>query len=132
MAEYSRPFPGSSQYELSFNDGTTAERIELNNASLNRIAGIVDNSVTQFQATVGAGFDAAFQVSKKALAYRAADFAGCLNGGTVSTGATGTVPTVTNLRIGRFVSANHLNGWISRIVYYPTRLSNATLQALTA
>ena len=131
LAEYSRPFPVQGQYELSFNDGTTAERIEMNNG-VNRLVGVLDNTVLQFQAIVGAGLDAAFQVSKKALAYRAADFAGCLNGDTVSTGATGTVPTVTNLRIGRFVSANHANGWIRRIAYYPTRLPNATLQGLTA
>jgi hypothetical protein len=132
LAEYSRPFPSSNQWELSFNDGTNAEGLNLNNAGSNRIVNVTDNSVLQFQATVGAGFDAAFQVSKKALAYRAADFAGCLNGGTVSTGATGTLPTVTSLRIGRFVSINHANGWIKRIAYYPTRLPNATLQGLTA
>jgi hypothetical protein len=104
----------------------------MNNANLNRVVTVVDNSVVQFAATVGAGFDTAFQVSKKALAYRAADFAGCLNGGTVSTGATGTVPTVNSLRIGRYVSANHANGWIRRIAYYPTRLPDTTLQGLTA
>ncbi len=132
LAEYSRPFPAQGQYELSFNDGTNAEALSLNNASANRIVSVSDNGVSQFQTTVGAGFDAAFQVSKKALAYRAADFAGCLNGGTVSTGATGTVPTVTSLRIGRFVSLNHANGWIRRIAYYPTRLPDTTLQGLTA
>jgi hypothetical protein len=132
LAEYSRPFPASGQHELSFNDGTIAEALSLNNASVSRIVNVSDNSVTQFLATVGAGFDAAFQVSKKALAYRAADFAGCLNGGTVSTGATGAIPTVTSLRIGRYVNTFHANGWIRRIAYYPTRLPNATLQGLTA
>jgi hypothetical protein len=132
IAEYSRPFLGANQYELSFNDGTTNEAFSLHNAGSNRVVTVVDNTVVQFQPVVGAGFDTPLAVSKKALAYRAADFAGCLNGGTVSSGATGTLPTVTVLRIGRYVSASFHFGWISRLTYYPTRLSNATLQALTA
>jgi hypothetical protein len=132
LAEYSRPFPANGQYELSFNDGTTAEELSLYNSAANRSVLVRDNSTVQFLGVVGAGFDAAFQVSKKALAYRAADFAGCLNGGTVATSATGTLPTVTSLRFGRLVGANYLNGWISRLAYYPTRLSDATLQGLTA
>ena len=132
IAEYSRPFLGANQYELSFNDGTTNEAFSLHNAGSNRVVTVIDNTVVQFQPIVGAGFDAPFAVSKKALAYRTADFAGCLNGGAVSSGATGTLPTVTSLRIGRYVSASFHFGWIRRIAYYPTRLSNTTLQGLTA
>jgi hypothetical protein len=132
LAEYSRPFSLNGQYELSINDGTTAEELSLYNSSGNRSVLVRDNSSVQFLSVVGAGFDAAFQVSKKALAYRAADFAGCLNGGTVLTSATGTIPTVTSFRIGRLGISGHLNGWIRRIAYYPTRLPNATLQGLTA
>ena len=131
LAEYSRPFPSGNQYELSFNDGTTAEQFSLYNAASNRVVLVQDNGTQQFLGIVGSGFDSAFQISKKALAYTAADFAGCLNGGAIATSATGTLPTVTNLRLGRLVSINHLNGWLRRVVYYPTRLPNATLQALT-
>ncbi len=132
LAEYSRLSPQNGQYELSFNDGTTAEELSLYNSATNRSVLVRDNSNVQFLGVVGAGFDAAFQVRKKALAYRAADFAGCLNGGTVATSATGTLPTVTSLRFGRLVGANYLNGWIRRIAYYPTRLPDTTLQGLTA
>jgi len=132
LAEYSRPAPFNNQYELSFNDGTTAEQYSLYNSSLNRAAVVVDNSISQFLVAVGSGFDAPFQISKKALAYRAADFAGCLNGGAVLTGATGTLPTITNVRLGRYIATNHMNGWLRRIAYYPTRLPDTTLQALTA
>jgi len=132
IVEYSRPFLGANQYELSFNDNTTNEAFSLHNAGSNRVVTVVDNAVVQFQPVVGAGFDAPLAVSKKALAYRAANFAACLNGGAVSSGATGTLPTVTVLRIGRYVSASFHFGWIRRIAYYPTRLSNTTLQALTA
>jgi hypothetical protein len=133
LAEYSRPFPAANTSELTINDGTAQNVIDIfSNGANNRVARVTVANANQFNPTLGTGPDAAFQVSKKILAYRAADFAACLNGGTVSTGATGTIPTVTNLRIGRFVAVNHINGWIRRIAYYPTRLPNATLQGLTA
>jgi hypothetical protein len=133
LAEYSRPFPTANTYELSFNDGSSLNVMDLFNTGVNNRAVRVNvGGVSQFAPILAVGPDAAFQVSKKILAYRAADFATCLNGGTVSTGATGTIPTVTNLRIGRLLSVNHINGWIRRIAYYPTRLPNATLQGLTA
>jgi hypothetical protein len=133
FAEYSRAFPAGSTYELSINDGTTGNSISIfNNSGGNRVMSVSVGGVAQFTNFLQAGLDASFQVSKKAMAYRALDYAGCLNGGTVSTNTTGTVPTVSNLRIGRFITSNHLNGWIRRIAYYPTRLPNATLQGLTA
>lgn len=54
--------------------------------------------------------------------------------GTVGTTDTSvTVPSGLNrLMIGRDDTSGYVNGWISRIAYYPTRLPNATLQALTA
>jgi hypothetical protein len=67
-----------------------------------------------------------------ALAYKVNDFAMVRNSGTVSTDTNGTLPTVDRLYIG----ANHLGGgqwtgYIQRIAYYPVRLSNDQLQALT-
>lgn len=45
-----------------------------------------------------------------------------------------TIPTVNRLSIGTNTTASDffLNGYIRRIAYYPTRLPNSTLQALTA
>lgn len=43
--------------------------------------------------------------------------------------------SATTLTIGKggwSGSGNYINGWVQRIAYYPTRLPNATLQALTA
>ena len=55
-----------------------------------------------------------------------------LNGGTVATSATYSAPTVTQLEIGRQLTAAYWNGYIRRITYYPRRLSNAELQTITA
>jgi hypothetical protein len=65
-------------------------------------------------------------------AYKVDDFSAAL-GGTLGTPDTsGSLPTVTQLTIGRRITDRYLNGYIQRIAYYPVRLANTTLQALTA
>ena len=54
-----------------------------------------------------------------------------LNGGAVVTSATYAAPTVTQLQIGSQIGAGYLNGYLRTLTYYPRRLSNAELQALT-
>lgn len=73
--------------------------------------------------------------AKMALAYAASDFAASCNGGTVLTDTSGTVPTVTLMKIGLAPwgsGGNYLNGCMRRVRYYRNRLSNATLQSITA
>jgi hypothetical protein len=71
--------------------------------------------------------------SKNAFAYAVNDFAVSLNGGTVVTDLAGTLPTVSVFTIGGLDgnTANRLNGHIKRLAYYPKRLSNTELQAIT-
>lgn len=72
---------------------------------------------------------------KLAGAYRVNDFAASANGGAAGTDTSGTVPTgLSYLAIGSnsATGASSWNGHIRSIRYYPTRLSNAQLQALTA
>lgn len=55
------------------------------------------------------------------------------NGVLVGTDTTATIPTVTQLLLGRLSLTGHqLNGWLRRFQYFPRRLSNAEIQALTA
>jgi len=68
-------------------------------------------------------------------AYKVNDLAACLDGGTVGTDTNVTnISTFNRLSIGgSILTANRFtNGTISRLAYYPTRLANAQLQALTA
>jgi hypothetical protein len=68
-----------------------------------------------------------------ATAYKLNDFAVCLNGGTVATDTSATVPASNKLQIGSRLALNYwANGCIRRIAYYPRRLTNAELVALTA
>lgn len=67
-------------------------------------------------------------------AYKTNDFAACLDGGTVSTDASGIIPVVNTAYIGanQNGAGGFLNGTIKRIAYYPKRLSNTELQGLTS
>jgi hypothetical protein len=70
---------------------------------------------------------------KFAFAIKTDDFAGSKDGGAVVTDTSGTQRTsITDLGIGsRKNGGNRLNGHIKSVQYYPLRLSNAQLQALT-
>ena len=71
-------------------------------------------------------------VEKLAYAFAANDFAFARNGGLVGTDTSGALPTVNQMFIGNAAgSASFLNGYMRRVTFYPTRLTNAQLQALT-
>ena len=86
------------------------------------------------QANIDAGTFTANTTNRVAAAYKAADFAASVNGGAVVTTASGTIPTVDRAVIGGLEAntANRFNGHIRSVRYFPVRLSNAQLQALTA
>ena len=71
---------------------------------------------------------------KAAVAYKLNDFAASYNGAATVTDTSGTVPTgFSQLSIGTYTGPTGVMcGHIRSIRYYPTRLSNAQLQALTA
>jgi hypothetical protein len=71
---------------------------------------------------------------KSSGAYKIKDYATSLNGSLYKSNVSGPVPIVTQLNIGgnQFGNtSNILNGTISRLTYYPKRLPNNQLQALT-
>ena len=71
---------------------------------------------------------------KLAVAMKVNDYAGSFDGGAVSTQTTASmVPASNVLGIGRDYGTNgYMNGWMRRLAFYPRRLTNAELQALTA
>lgn len=70
---------------------------------------------------------------KRAIAYKLNSFNQAINGALPSTEDTsGTIPTVTQARIGNEAASNFINGYIRQIAYYQTRLTNAQLQSITA
>ena len=127
---------GVSRRIANINDGTEADRITVGWAGATAVgaAFVTDNSVTQ------AGFNSPSGAypfpTKVALAYKAADFQAAVNGSAFATVSSGTVPTVTQMRIGDVVTGGtgpqNLNGHVRRISYFPRRLSQAELTAITA
>lgn len=113
-------------------NGTAAERVQgfLNTGNLWLR---VDSGGSTQVNTATANAAGTMVEYKAAHAYKLNDYAFALNGGTVVTDTVATVPTIDRLRVAsRFDGNEVLNGWIKSLRYYPRRLSNAELQALTA
>jgi len=112
-------------------DGTTNNQIRnsVNPGTLFSTFIVVTGGVSQ------AGIVIAYLVNtsyKRATAYKANDFVFVQNSGFPFTDTSGTVPTVDRLNIGSNESSlAQINGYIRRIAYFPTRLSNTTLQNIT-
>jgi hypothetical protein len=67
-----------------------------------------------------------------AFAYGVNDFAGSFNGAAIGTDTAGSVPAgMTSLHVGGTATTEQLNGWVRAIRYYPRRLTNAQLVALS-
>jgi len=117
---------------LHTDDGTASNRMMITR-NIPNIGGFVVTSggVTGFDVAPGSAI-ADGSVSRIAGAYKAADCGVSSGGSTVATGAAA-IPVVSTLRLGtRPGGTVPLNGYIRRVTYFPERLSNTELQALTA
>jgi len=117
---------------MSIDNNTTSNRIQLSraNSSGTPVVRLVVVDAGSVQATVVAG-NSQFQNGKIAGAYKVNDFAASLDGAAAVTDSAGTVPVVTQMQIGSGTAVQYLNGTIRKLAYYPQRLTNAQLQALT-
>lgn len=114
-------------------NGSDSDRITLSqNGSAQLVVDVRDVATSQASLNLGTVADYA-ATQKVAFAWSGNDFAACLNGGTVATDASGTVPTLDRLHIGAaFGGGNQFAGWIESIQFGRERLSNTRLQELTA
>jgi len=117
--------------EFSLNDGTTTNQIAGYNftnlfAATVRKAGEVNTDPALAVAPVsGANY-------KKTIAIKLSDYRIAANGAQGATLNPAFVPTVDRLTIGTNPTGGaNINSTISRLTYWPTRLSNSTIQALT-
>lgn len=70
-------------------------------------------------------------VAKVAAAYRVNDFAASLNGSNVLTDTSGAVTTMDRMWLGNWAMNEVSNGYIRKVTYWPSRLSNNRLRTLT-
>lgn len=113
-------------------NGTAAERIQgfLNTGNLWLR---VDSGGSTQVNTATANAAGTMVEYKAAHAYKLNDYAFALNGGAVVTDTVAVVPAIDRLRVASRYDGNEvLNGYIKSLRYYPRRMSNAELQALTA
>jgi hypothetical protein len=116
---------------VAINNGTSANQNRVfiydgNWAGSTSTGGVVQSDL---QAT---GSYVATVPAKIAYAYKTNDFAASINGAAALTDTLGTLPTATTMQLGGTGVNFPINGHIRSIRYYPTRLLNAQLQALTA
>ena len=116
---------------FALSDGTTSNRITVYKRANADTSTRLDVSTSGSSvAFINAG---TFSVSNLiAASYRVNDFAISLNGLTPETDTLGAIPTVSRLNIGNYADSTFpLNGTIKRLTYWPVRLANPPLQAIT-
>jgi Phage T7 tail fibre protein len=112
---------------ISLNSGTSTPELYMTQVSssgrgYSSILGSATSSGTWAVNTFG----------KLAFAFKANDFAVSYAGNTVGTSSSASLPAVTRAQIGvRSAGNNVLSGYIKKIAYYPTRVTNAQLQGMT-
>jgi len=115
-------------------DGTNNERIIIGHNGTTTTSGlVVNNNVTQVTSfNGGANSFPPGERRKLALAYKIDDFGfTTVPGTTTAQDSSGTVPTVDRLQIGNAPGRTEPSQPIQRVVYWPARLSNTTLQRVT-
>ena len=128
VAEGDTPASGTKSL-VSADNATANESTILRTLATDPLFIVTDGGVAQ--ASIDAGTVASGTAFKLAAAYTVNDFAISKDGAAVVTDSSGTIPTPTQLNIGADVAGNYVCGHISRLRYYPTRLTNAKLQELS-
>jgi hypothetical protein len=123
----------AAQLVLMASDASTANTVELYkraNADVSTRFSITSSSVSSAFMNIGVFTQSN---TKLAGAYKVNDFAGVRNAGTVVVDTSGATATVSQLDIGRYFSGSgYLNGTINQIAFYPRRLADSELQAITS
>jgi hypothetical protein len=135
--EFNTPVPttvAASAVVAGFDDGTANNRFS--NFYSSNTGAVSANQVIagspSFTVSGASGLTLS-NVQKAAAAYAAGSYAMSVNGAAAVTDAFASAPpTVNTMRIGLRPSGTQANMYLRRITYYPRRLSNAELQAITA
>jgi hypothetical protein len=131
----------SSGSNLASNNRIAAMLANVSTPALDRhliynLSGTANGALTQVGGAAQAaltGATATADTVKAAYAFKQDDFALSVNGAAPATDTSGTLPSVGILYIAHTnLSVGQLGGHVRRLTYYPRRLSNAELQAITA
>ncbi len=137
MLFFGRPTVPSTRTMLTFSVGTNVPRIQMYGSTSTDVVCFLENpSGTGANIVFPSGTLVNGTAFKSAWAFETGNHAACINAGTVATASTSSpaVPSsgITRLNIGmRYDGFNQFNGHVISAKYWPTRLANATLQAIT-
>jgi hypothetical protein len=113
---------------VSLNDNTANERAAVITSGTDPRLVVHDGGVEQ--ANINGGTVTANQRTRIAVRINANDFAISINGGTVVTDTSGTLPTVDRLMLGRTQAGEYLNAPLARVTGWTQLLPDSTLQEL--
>jgi hypothetical protein len=134
FADLKSDYATGGNYYYSISDGTSTNYIYGFNAASGSF--IVRPLFVGVSGSAQVALAAASTVGahKLAAAYKTDDFAASVDGATALTDTSGILPVVNRLNIGMSSTgfSGQLNGTIKKIAFYPLRLTNAQLQALTS
>lgn len=124
---------GGSQFVASADDGTPSNFVSLGRTAIGNCRGQARAGGVAQADLINAGNWANGSLGRFALAFDSTGSAISLNGSTVVTGPGFAAPPMTRLRLGVATvdGSSTWNGHIRAIRYFPRRLTNAELQALT-
>jgi hypothetical protein len=127
----SAPVSNIVQVAFDISEGLGNERMfQRRNAGGIAATAVVDNGVTQ--GDIGATVIAASARYRSGFGYKLNDLSIAVNGGAEATDTSATIPTPDRLFLGQnFASGQSCNGTLRRLTYWPARLPNSTLQAIT-
>lgn len=123
---------GTNKNMFLASDGTTANYVGLRYGSSGSQAAMAATTSAVLQANIVTGAMIAGTSYKLAGAYTANAFAASRDAGTVGADTNGTVPVVTQAEIGMLAGTSFGTQTIRKLAYYPLRVTNAQLQALTS
>jgi hypothetical protein len=119
---------GGKNGALQIDGGSTSNMITTLFDTDNHFLVYVNGSAT---CAIDAGTVAAGTTTLFAGGYQVNSFGAVINGGTVGSDTSGNVPNGLNRMLIGLHSTEYLNGRLAKVAYYPKRLTNAQLQALT-
>jgi hypothetical protein len=115
---------------VGVDDGTTSNRIRVFQNTSTTIRGEIHYNGTS-QGVITSGTVTLGLNAKTGTAYKFNDFAISTNSMSIGQNTSTSIPLVDRLRVGNVDGSVYLNGHLKKIAYYPKRLTNAQLQALT-
>ena len=121
---------GTFRRIVSADDGTSNNIIYLSHSNDNARGFVIVNGVAEASFT-SSTFSGNF--GTEALGYKFNNVGFAFNGTLSTTDTAATIPVVNRLNIGSAIgTSNFLNGHIRKIAFYPARVTNEQLQALTS